>query len=396
MTVNQRNVLIWMLAASLASTIGGLPFNTLPILLGSLADSFGFEPTHIGLLGSVCFTGYLVGTLVAVGFIDRCNWRALTFTCAAGSALALLASARLPAAAQLPLWALIGFFAAMMTCLGLRIMAQMPNKERAFGMRQGIELGLVALVLFVLPSMVIAHFQYAGGALVLAAMILLLSLSAFALPRRSEFSEKVDLAKDSSLQGRFRFPVPAYWALGFFFVFGAGQIGLWAFLERLGHGLAVEPAQMGIVFAVLKLLGGAAALALALIGDRLGPRWPHVLVLGVISTGLLLLAKAQGFALYALGAWIWEVGFCWGCIYQTSAVARLDPSGRAIMFIPAAFALSSMVGPALAGQLVAGGFAGLLWLALATAVVPVVAFAGLLARRLALRPVLLSTADSAA
>ena len=274
-----------------------------------------------------------------------------------------------------------------MTCLGLRIMAEMPDKERALGMRQGIELGLVALVLFVLPSLVIAHFHYAGAALVLAAMILLLSLSAFALPGRSDFA--VDQAKDSSLQGRFRFPVPAYWALGFFFVFGAGQIGLWAFLERLGHGLDVAPAQMGVVFAVLKLLGGAAALALALIGDRLGSRWPHLLVLAVIGAGLLLLAYAQGFVMYALGAWIWEVGFCWGCIYQSAAVARLDPSGRAIMLVPAAFALSSMVGPALAGQLVAGGFGGLLWLALGTAVVPVLAFAGLLASRLTLRPLAL-------
>jgi hypothetical protein len=34
-----------------------------------------------------------------------------------------------------------------------------------------------------------------------------------------------------------------------------------------------------------------------------------------------------------------------------------------------------------------GGFAGLLWLALATVVVPVVAFAGLLAKRLAAPPV---------
>ncbi|WP_321833582.1 MFS transporter [Pseudomonas kulmbachensis] len=392
MTLNQRKTLTFMLAASLASTIGGLPFNTLPILLGSLADSFGFAPSQIGLLGSVCFSGYLVGTLVAVGFIDRCNWRVLTFGCALGAALALLASSQLPAPAQLPLWALIGFFAALMTCLGLRIMAEMPNKERAFGMRQGIELGLVALVLFVLPSMVISNYHYAGGALVLAAMILLLSLSAFALPRRSDFAVQADLAKDNSLRGRFLFPVPAYWALGFFFVFGAGQIGLWAFLERLGHGLDVAPAQMGVVFAVLKLLGGGAALALALalIGDRLGTRWPHLLVLAVIGTGLLLLAYAEGFVLYALGAWIWEVGFCWGCIYQTAAVARLDPSGRSIMLIPAAFALSSMVGPALAGQLVVDGFAGLLWLALATAVVPVVAFAGLLAKRLAAPPLALA------
>ena len=386
MTLNQRRTLIFMLAASLASTIGGLPFNTLPILLGALADSFGLAPSQIGLLGSVCFTGYLVGTLVAVGFIDRCNWRLLTFGCASGAALALLASSQLPATAQLPLWALIGFFAALMTCLGMRIMAEMPNKERAFGLRQGIELGLVALVLFVLPSVVIAHYHYAGAARVLAVMIVLLSLSAFGLPRRSDFAVKVDRAKDSSLQGRFRFPVPAYWALGFFFVFGAGQIGLWAFLERLGHGLDVEPAQMGVVFAVLKLLGGGAALMLALVGDRLGSRWPHVLVLAVIGCGLLLLAYAQGFVTYALGAWIWEVGFCWGCIYQTAAVARLDPSGRAIMLIPAAFALSSMVGPAVAGQWVADGFTGLLWLALATAVVPVVAFGGVLANRLRSMP----------
>lgn len=389
MALNQRRTLTFMLAASLASTIGGLPFNTLPILLGALADSFGFAPSQIGLLGSVCFTGYLLGTLVAVGFIDRCNWRFLTFGCASGAALALLASSQLPATVQLPLWALIGFFAALMTCLGMRIMAEMPNKERAFGLRQGIELGLVALVLFVLPSVVIAHFHYAGAALVLAAMIVLLSLSAFALPRRSDFAVKVDVAKDRSLQGRFRFPVPAYWALGFFFVFGAGQIGLWAFLERLGHGLNVEPAQMGVVFAVLKLLGGGAALVLALVGDRLGSRWPHVLVLAVIGCGLLLLAYAQGFAMYALGAWIWEVGFCWGCIYQTAAVARLDPSGRAIMLIPAAFALSSMVGPAVAGQWVADGFTGLLWLALATAVVPVVAFCGVLASRLRSSPVVI-------
>jgi len=43
MTVNQRHGLTGMLA----SIIGGLPFNTLPILPGSLADSVGFEPARI-------------------------------------------------------------------------------------------------------------------------------------------------------------------------------------------------------------------------------------------------------------------------------------------------------------------------------------------------------------
>ena len=385
MIISRRTTLTIMLAASLASTIGGLPFNTLPILLGALADSFSFDTAQIGQLGSMCFTGYLVGTLVAVAFIDRLNWRYLTVGCAVGAALALLASSRMPAGAQMPLWALIGFFAALMTCLGLRIMSEMADKERALGGRQGIELGLVAALLFALPSLVVARFHYAGAAFLLAAIILLLSLSALALPRRTDFARAVDAIDERSLCARFSFPLPAYFALAFFFLFGVGQIGLWAFLERLGHGLALQPTELGIVFAVLKLLGGAAALTLAAIGDRLGSRLPHLLVLAVISLGLILLGCAKGFMMYGLGAWVWEVGFTWGCIFQTAAIARLDPSGRSIMLIPAAFALSSMTGPALAGSLVGQGFAPLLWLAFATAILPVLAFAGLLARRLEIR-----------
>ena len=55
------------------------------------------------------------------------------------------------------------------------------------------------------------------------------------------------------------------------------------------------------------------------------------------------------------------------------------------MLIPAAFALSSMTGPALAGSLVGDGFSPMLWLAFAMAILPVLAFAGLLARRLEIK-----------
>ncbi|HDS1795509.1 MFS transporter [Pseudomonas putida] len=382
MNMSGRNTLAIMLAASFASTIGGLPFNTLPILLGSMVDSLGFTVEQIGLLGSVCFAGYLLGTLLAVVLIDRMNWRWLTLGCALGAAAAYGMSSWLPATALLPLWAVIGFFAALMTCLGMRIMGEMANKERALGMRLGIELGVVAAVLFALPSLVIAYFHYAGAALMLAAIILLLSLSALALPRRQDFIHEAQQAQTDSLLARFRFPPAAYAALAFFFLFGAGQIGLWAFLERLGHGLALQPAELGVVFAVLKLLGGAAALALAVVGDRLGVRVPHLVVLAVLGTGLLLLGNAEGFLMYAAGAWIWEVGFTWGCVYQTAAIARLDRSGRSIMLIPGAFALSSMAGPALAGQLVGEGFGMLLWLAAGCALIPVLAFTWLLAQRL--------------
>lgn len=215
MKMSGRKTLAIMLAASFASAIGGLPFNTLPILLGAMVDSLGFSVEQIGLLGSLCFAGYLLGTLVAVVLIDHLNWRWLTLGCASGAAAAYAMSSWLPATAQLPLWAVVGFFAALMTCLGMRIMGEMANKERALGMRLGIELAVVAAVLFTLPSWVIAHFHYTGAALMLAAIILLLSLSAFALPQRQDFMGEGEPSRGGSLLSRFRFSPAAYAALAF-------------------------------------------------------------------------------------------------------------------------------------------------------------------------------------
>ena len=84
-----------MLAASIASTIGGLPFNSLPVMLGSLAEAFKLEPAAVGFMGSVCFAGYLVGTLGAPLWIERLNWRLLTVISALGTAGSFALSAHI-------------------------------------------------------------------------------------------------------------------------------------------------------------------------------------------------------------------------------------------------------------------------------------------------------------
>ncbi|MBL0122945.1 MAG: MFS transporter [Betaproteobacteria bacterium] len=367
-----------LLAASFASTIGGLPFNALPILLGTLADTFRLGSQQTGLLGSSCFAGYLAGTLAAALFIDMLNWRWLTLGCAVGAATALLVSTRLPIQGQYPIWAAVGFFAALMTCLGMRIIGELPNKERALGVRQGIELSTTAAVLFALPPLFIAPFGYSGAATALAGVILLLSLSGMRLPNHG------DMPSASPEEQAKRHPPArlAFAALVILFIFLTGEIGLWAFLERIGNSIPLAPAELGTVFAVLKLLGGAAALGAAAIGSRLGFLVPHLLALGMISLGLVLLATAQGFLPYALGAWVWEVGLTFSCIFQTAAIARFDVSGRSIMLVPTAFALSSMLGPGMAGFLVGGGFATLLWLALFCAFVPTLTYGILFAKHL--------------
>ena len=361
-----RAVVAMMLAASIASTIGGLPFNSLPVMLGSLADSFALESKAVGLLGSICFAGYLVGTLGAPLWINRLDWRWLTVISAAGTAgsFALSATVR-ELTALYGVWALIGFFASTMTCLGMRILSDLPNKVRAFGVRQGVELSLTAVVLFALPPLVIATWKYPGAAVALAAVVALLGLSALWVPRHPI------VAVPSAAPGHGRIPASAWFALAVFFVFLAGNIALWAFLERIGASLKIAPAEMGLVFAVLKLLGGAAAFFCAWIGDRGGQRLPYWVVLAAIGGGLALIAGAQSFVPFALGVWLWEFAFTCGCVFQSARIARSDASGRAVVLIPAVFALGSMLGPAAAGYLVAAGsFVPLLLLALGASLVP--------------------------
>jgi hypothetical protein len=88
--------------------------------------------------------------------------------------------------------------------------------------------------------------------------------------------------------------------------------------------------------------------------------------------GLLLLGSASGFVGFAMGAWVWEFAFTCGCVFHAAVIARSDPSGRAVMLVPAVFAFSSMAGPGLAGQIYAGdNVVALLSFALGSSLLPV-------------------------
>jgi MFS family permease len=372
MTKLQNQTLIaLMLSASLASTIGGLPFNVLPVMLGSLADSFGLDAQTTGLLGSTCFAGYLVGTLGAPFWMNRLNWRLLTVISALGTAMSFaLSSLVVNVQLLFVIWALIGFFASTMTCLGMRILSDLPDKVRAFGVRQGVELSVTAAVLFALPPLVIAYFKYPGAALALAAVVAVLGLSAFWVPHGAARGGD-EAVQQASATGAY-LPAASWKALAVFFVFLVGNIGLWAFLERLGSSLQISPAEMGTVFAVLKLLGGVAAFSVAAVGERVAPGRAAWWVLGAVAVGLLLLGSASGFVGFAMGAWVWEFAFTCGCVFHAAVIARSDPSGRAVMLVPAVFAFSSMAGPGLAGQIYAGdNVVGLLSFALGSSLLPV-------------------------
>lgn len=361
-----RGGLAFLIAASVASSIGGLPFNTMPILLGAFADQLKLGPAELGTLGSACTGGYLVSTLLGPLWVDRAPWRIATIVGAVATAAALLWSASAGGVPFLP-FAAFGFAAGLMHSLGMRMVGEGADKERAFGIRLFTELVLIASLLFFLPA-ALASGGLMGGAQLLAVAALVMGLSAFLLPRGPA-------SVDAAAQQAAGPAGSAGWiALGIFVLFACGQVALWVFLERIAQDVGADAAQMGLLFSVLKVVGGLSAALVAALGDKLGNRLPHLLVFVTLCIGVALLAARPSFMVFAFGAWIWEAAFTIGCVFQTAAIARLDPSNKLVVLVPAAFAISAFVGPALGGMLAATGFAPLLALAVACAAVPVVAY----------------------
>ena len=362
-----RGGLAFLIAASVASSIGGLPFNTMPILLGAFADQLKLGPAELGTLGSACTGGYLLSTLLGPLWVDRAPWRIAAIVGAVATAAALLWSASAGGVPFLP-FAAFGFAAGLMHSLGMRIVGEGADKERAFGIRLFTELVLIATLLYFLPAALVSG-GLMGGAQLLAIAALVMGLSAFLLPRGPA------APTDASQEAAGRSVGSAGWtALGIFVLFACGQVALWVFLERIAHDIGADAAQMGLLFSVLKVVGGLSAALVAALGDKLGNRLPHLLVFITLCIGVALIAARPSFMFFALGAWIWEAAFTIGCVFQTAAIAKLDPSNKLVVLVPAAFAISAFVGPALGGLLAATGFAPLLALAVGCAAIPAVAY----------------------
>lgn len=374
MSATARNAIVALLAASFASAIGGLPFNTLPVILGSLADSLSLDPVGMGLLGSICTGGYLLGALSGPVWVDQVNWRVATAVAAIGVAAALCVSATATGTTLKVALAAFGCCAALMHCLGNRMIGELPDKERGFGIRLFVELVFVAGVLAILPFS-IARAGYSGAAWTLAFAAAVLGLAAFLVPARgASASATVIISRRTATLG--------WMALAAFTLYAVGQVALWVFLDRIAKRVDAQPAELATLFSMLKFVGGGAAAFVSLLGARLGDRLPHALAFVVLACGIVILQAADSFWPMAFGAWIWEAGFTIGCVYQIAAMSKLDPSNRLVVLVPAAFAISSFVGPAVGGQLTqSGSFTPLLIAALVCAIVPTLTYQRFALRR---------------
>ena len=348
-----KNTFFVILAVSMVSAIGGLVFNTMPLLLGTAGEAFGLSPAQLGTLSLTAGIGYLAGTLTGPLWVERVNWRIAAFAIVAAVIASFLFATQLSGTAIFAGFAIFGFFCALAIALAMRVLADMPDPERAYGTRLSVELVSIGVFLILLPVLFISRAGFSGAMLGLALFAALLGIGAFVFPKKtsSEAASKLKGFPNWQQAG------PSWSVLGIFTIYLLANVGLFFFLYVIAQDFSPTPAQNGLMFGVLKWLGGAAGAVGAIIGARAGLRIPHLAAFGILILGVIGLALSQSFTAYMISSWVWEFGFTLGCLYQTAAIVRFDISNKLVVLVPMAFGISMIFGGKIVGQILEGGSA---------------------------------------
>lgn len=356
-----KNTFLVIVAVSMVSAIGGLVFNTMPILLGTAGEAYSLSPRQLGNLSLTAGIGYLLGTLTGPLWVDRVNWRVAAFAIIAAVIASFLLATQLSGTVLFGGFAIFGFFCALAIALAMRVLADMPDPERAYGTRLSVELVSIGVFLILLPIIFISRAGFSGAMFGLACFALLLGLGALAFPKRSSSA----IAAQTKGFPSWTQAGPSWTVLTIFTIYLLANVGLFFFLYVIAQGFGPTPAQNGLMFGVLKWLGGGAGAIGAIIGARAGLRVPHVVALAILLIGVVGLFTAQSFTAYMISSWIWEFGFTLGCLYQTAAIVRFDVSNKLVVLVPMAFGISMIFGGKIAGQLLEGGNANGLYILVA-------------------------------
>jgi predicted MFS family arabinose efflux permease len=317
---------LWRYAAfALVATSGFFYINIMSAIVDGLVVGLHFDNAQAGLVGAANIYGASAGAFLAVLIVRRVRWRPTLFALL----IALLAIDLASTAIRMPLAlaavrAMHGLVGGMIVGVTYSVMARLPLPQRAFGMLLLIQFSLGGLGVMYLPGLVPVY----------GATILFLTLAAFTavallilltLPDLPGQSDETGAAGARDPRPTVR---PALFLLLAIFLFQAGNMGLSAFILRLGehYGLAREFVSDTLGWATW--IGAVGAVLVMLIDDRFGWLKPTALATIAALVGCALFLRSEQPASFFLGNALGATAWSFVIPYLFGFISRLDASGR--------------------------------------------------------------------
>lgn len=348
----QMNDKLWLYALlALIATAGFFYVNIMSAIVDGLITGLGFSNAQAGMVGAANIYGASVGSLVAVFLIRRIRWRPVLITLLTLLLLLDLGSAliRTPEI-FVGVRALHGLVGGMSVGITYSVMARMASPDRAFGMLLLVQFGLGGLGVMFLPGLV-PEF----GARIL--FFTLATLTILALVAISVIPELAERQSRNEAGGAERLSASARWLAGLtllaIFLFQGGNMGLAAFIIRLGEHHALGRDFIGQALGWATWVGMLGAVAVIVMGLR------HGRVRPLLAAMLLTLVGMAGFYWSGDGAIFFAanvgIAITWSFVvpYLFGMLSRLDVSGRLATLGGFVSKLGLASGPMLAGQILA-------------------------------------------
>ncbi len=320
----------------------------LPLILGALADEYGFSNPQIGWIGAAENTGMLLGSVAVSLLAKRASYRRLVAlgiaVALAGNALTLLCSSF---ATFCAVRGLTGMGSGL--CYSAAIAALSLTREPARNFSIFVVLLVIAnsLELWLIPDVV--SLWHAGGVYAVLGMLFLIpAVLIRRVPGRAGPEAEPGQAAGAVSRSE---PSLAFACLCGVVLFCIAASAFYAYAERIGLSAGLSEHGISNTLTLCNLFSLTGSMLAYGLGRRWGQHRPQLAAIAIMigvygawSVGLTHLA-------YILGVLIFFEVWSMVSVYQLSTLTEIDPSGRHVALIPAAQGIGQSAGPFLAASL---------------------------------------------
>jgi MFS family permease len=328
----------------------------LPGLIGGFIDVLGLTEEQAGYVASSQLLGMLIGSIGATLLVRRMTMRVgvlsgvlllLAMDLASGSAAS--------ASALIGLRLVAGIGTGLVAGFGSAGISATRDPDRNFGLVLFSQFLFGAVGLYALPYLL-------GAISVQGIFYCLAALSLIALPLLQQMPAHAAVADLGGEKAPSLLRLPVLLTLGSLLLFYVFNNAIWAFLDRIGVDAGIPLPTVGLALGVSMFGGIVGAILSVLISVRFGRFLP-------ISAGFLLfmlfsstLAVPFGTSTYFVATFALNATLAFLVAYLLGTCASLDSSGRVVVLANIMITLGLAIGPAMAANLLNGGYAKLIWI----------------------------------
>jgi predicted MFS family arabinose efflux permease len=317
----------------------------LPLILGALADEYGFSNPQIGWIGAAENAGMLLGS-VSVSVLGR--WASYRLLTAVGIAIALAGNGVTLGTTS------FAAFCAVRLCTGIgsgicysaaiAALSLTQQSARNFSIFVVVLVIANSLELWLIPD-VVAAWHARGIYAVLGLLFLPPALLIGFIPKG--LAETPEAGHTDAMRG-----APLAWVclLGVV-LFCVAASAFYAYAERIGLSVGMSESGISNTLTLCNLFSLTGSMLAYALGRRWGQHRPQLAAILVMSGVYAAWAISLSLPAYISGVLIFFEVWSMASVYQLSTLTGIDPSGRHVALIPAAQGIGQSAGPFLAGTL---------------------------------------------